>query len=296
MSILQSSHIQKIIYTLLAIVFGMVLSEKILWFFASFFVLTLGIIHGANDLFLFSKTQLRPKKHSFFISFFAYLSFVLAMAVALFQIPQWALFIFVAASSFHFGEQQWHLTHYPKAASLQIFYVAYGLLLFSLLFFTHTAQTTSIVADIISVQIPHSVYLSLLMFSLTATLLFLGVNIKQLKSQLLFQFIAFILFVVLFTQTSLLWSFAVYFVLWHSIPSLQEQANLLYPKATKPVLSFFRSALPYWLFSLAGLGFAFYLFQDDFTSLLSLFFGFLAAITIPHVIIIFWMHQEKGIP
>jgi hypothetical protein len=44
---------------------------------------------------------------------------------------------------------------------------------------------------------------------------------------------------------------------------------------------------------MTGLAVASTFFRENTASLLALFFGFLAAITIPHVGVIFWMHQKN---
>ncbi|NCG04695.1 MAG: beta-carotene 15,15'-dioxygenase, Brp/Blh family [Bacteroidetes bacterium] len=284
---------QKIGITLICTLLGLVLPTSFLWVLAAINVLIIGIIHGANDLYIISKYSKTTKKRQFGYLFVSYVFFVSIMVLALYNVPQFALLLFVLASSFHFGEQQWHKNSIVKSAKLHLFYIVYGIFLFSLLFFTHQDQTLSIVQEISGLQIAPQILLYMLIGSAVATVFFVTLNINQLKSQFLFQFLALIVLVLLFTQTSLLWSFSVYFVLWHSIPSLKEQADVLYPDEAKPIYKYFRLALPYWILSLVGFGVAFIFFRENSASLLSLFFGFLAAITIPHVGVIFWMHQKN---
>ena len=284
---------QKIGITLICTLLGLVLPTSFLWVLAAINVLIIGIIHGANDLYIISKYSKTTKKSQFSYLFVSYVFFVSIMVLALYNVPQFALLLFVLASSFHFGEQQWHKNSIVKSAKLHLFYIVYGIFLFSLLFFTHQDQTLSIVQEISGLQIAPQILLYMLIGSAVATVFFVTLNINQLKSQFLFQFLALIVLVLLFTQTSLLWSFSVYFVLWHSIPSLKEQADVLYPDEAKPIYKYFRLALPYWILSLVGFGVALIFFRENSASLLSLFFGFLAAITIPHVGVIFWMHQKN---
>ena len=284
---------QKIGITLICTLLGLLLPVMFLWVLAAINVLIIGVIHGANDLYILSKYSKTTKKRQFSYLFFSYLFFVFVMVLALYSVPQYALLLFVLASSFHFGEQQWHKNSVIKSAKLHFFYVAYGIFLFSLLFFTHQDQTLFIIQEISGIPVAQSVLLQALVASCVLTVFFAFLNIKQIKAQLFFQFIALIVFVLLFSQTSLLWSFSVYFVLWHSTPSLKEQAVVLYPNETKPVYKYFKQALPYWILSLVGLAVVFVFFRDNTASLLSLFFGFLAAITIPHVGVIFWMHQKN---
>jgi Brp/Blh family beta-carotene 15,15'-monooxygenase len=288
-----NSEKYKILITLICMLLGVFVPTSILWVVAAINVLTIGVIHGANDLYILSKTIKSSPKRSFSSLFFIYTGFVLLMVIALFQFPQWAVLLFVMASAFHFGEQHWYQKSHFPSVKLHFFYAAYGLFIFALLFYTHLDQTTTVIFDITTVHVSFSFFLFLLIGAATLTLALLLLNLKQLSKQLFFQTLALFVLVLLFSQTSLLWSFSVYFVLWHSIPSLQEQALVLYPNKPKPIVHYIRLASPYWLLSLLGFAAALYFFSDDTQSLLALFFSFLAAITIPHVGVIFWMHQKN---
>ena len=293
MSKLSKYESQKIGITLICTLLGLTMPASFLWGIAAINVLTIGVIHGANDLYILSGFKKSPIKSQFGYLFFSYIFFVFIMVLALFHVPQLALLLFVLVSSFHFGEQQWHKNTFVNLSKLQLFYLAYGAFLFSLLFYTHQDQTLSIIQQISGLQIDPNAILYSLIASFLATIFFGVLNLGQLKPQLLFQLVALFALILLFTQTSLLWSFSVYFVLWHSIPSLKEQANVLYPNDLKPIRKYIKLALPYWFLSLIGFAIALYFFNDNTASMLALFFGFLAAITIPHVGVIFWMHQKN---
>lgn len=293
MSKLSKYESQKIGITLICTLLGLTMPASFLWGIAAINVLTIGVIHGANDLYILSGFKKSPIKSQFGYLFFSYIFFVFIMVLALFHVPQLALLLFVLVSSFHFGEQQWHKNTFVNLSKLHLFYLAYGAFLFSLLFYTHQDQTLSIIQQISGLQIDPNAILYSLIASFLATIFFGVLNLGQLKPQLLFQLVALFALILLFTQTSLLWSFSVYFVLWHSIPSLKEQANVLYPNDLKPIRKYIKLALPYWFLSLIGFAIALYFFNDNTASMLALFFGFLAAITIPHVGVIFWMHQKN---
>jgi Brp/Blh family beta-carotene 15,15'-monooxygenase len=166
------------------------------------------------------------------------------------------------------------------------------MLLFSLLFYLHEPETNSIIYEISQFKLPNYFLFWLLIVSAVLSAILLLINYQQLKSQFAFQSTALFSILILFTQTSLLWSFAVYFVFWHSFPSLKEQSYILYPNSLKPISKYTKTALPYWILSTVGLALAFYFFADHSFSLLSVFFAFIAAITIPHVVVIFFMHNK----
>jgi len=284
--------ITKILITLICTGLGAILDETFLSFFAAINVLTIGIIHGANDLYILSKLNKNPKKWHFTYLFIIYVISVFVMVFALYRFPLWSLMLFVIISSFHFGEQQWHQNTIVKSATLYFFYAVFGLLLFALLFFTHKTETENIIFEITQAQLPTYLFDRLLLFASSIFIIFSFINFKKLKPQLFIQAIGFLSLMLLFFQTSLLWSFSVYFVLWHSFPSLKEQADVLYKYQSNPICSYTKSALPYWVLSLIGLTAAILFIDNEIVSLTSLFFAFLAAITIPHVIAIFLMHKK----
>lgn len=293
MTYLKKNELKKLAITLTCTLLGVFLPKAFLWVLAAINVLTIGIIHGANDLYILSKHVKTLKNSPFYYLFLSYVFFVFIMILTLYRVPQLALLIFVLVSAFHFGEQQWHKSNSISLIKLHMFYIAYGALLFSLLFYTHQDQTLLIVQEISGIVLQASIFENFFLLSSIICFVFLILNLSQLKHQLVFQFLGLASLVLLFTQTSLLWSFSVYFVLWHSIPSLQEQALALYPNHHKPIFKFIRLALPYWVLSILGFSLLLFFFREHVSSLLSLFFGFLAAITIPHVVVIFWMHQKK---
>lgn len=284
--------IQKILITLICTVLGAVLPDTFLTFLAAINVLTIGIIHGANDLYIVSKIRKTTIKHHFGYLFVIYVLFVFVMVFALYRFPIWSLLLFVVISSFHFGEQQWYQKTIAKSARVHFFYAAFGFMLFALLFFTHKSQTANIIFEITQEQSPAYLFNRFLMFASGIFTVFLIINYKQIKPQLFIQAIGFLSLLLLFSQTSLLWSFSVYFVLWHSLPSLKEQATVLHSHGSTPIRSYVKSAIPYWLLSLIGLTAAILFVDNEIISLTSLFFAFLAAISIPHVIAIFLMHKK----
>ena len=132
--------ILKVLITLVCTGLGAVLPDDILNFFAAINVLTIGIIHGANDLYIISKIRKTTTKQHFGYLFVIYVLFVFIMVFSLYRFPIWSLLLFVVISSFHFGEQQWYQKTIAKSVKVHFFYAAFGFMLFALLFFTNKLQ------------------------------------------------------------------------------------------------------------------------------------------------------------
>ena len=128
-----------------------------------------------------------------------------------------------------------------------------------------------------------TIFLGLLTFSL-GSLVYLR---KTLRFNVVEQIFFVVVFFIVFNSASLLWAFAIYFILWHSLPSMIDQINFLYGRtSTKNVKKYFISSFPYWIISVIGMGLILFLFRESLNTSLAFFFSFLAAITFPHVLVI----------
>ena len=125
-------------------------------------------------------------------------------------------------------------------------------------------------------------------------LIFLGfLNLKYISNQIVIQLLLLILLLIIFYNVNLIMAFGIYFVFWHSIPSIQDQLMYLDGEVTlKTVLGYIKSSLVYWVLSLIGL-FLFYFYMDIQSEyFIPLFFSFLAAITFPHTVVIGMLKSE----
>ena len=82
-------------------------------------------------------------------------------------------------------------------------------------------------------------------FGLSMLMLFIEQSISF--RVFLVELLALVFLFVVFRYTSLLFSFALYFSLWHAVPSINDQIELLYPKSSGSGLtSYAKAALLYW--------------------------------------------------
>ncbi len=281
----------RVVATFFSLWLAVQFQESIENLFAYILILTFGILHGANDLKLIERSEATLTSSKSFVKTLAYyVLFVSVSAVFFFFIPTFALFLFILFSGYHFGEQHWN-TRIPTSSILgKIFFFVYGLFILSLLFYLHATTVTDIIENITALVLSESIYLYGVIgcgFLSLISLLFLTLNSENLKVFFFKELFYVGVFFVVFSTASLLWSFAIYFVLWHSIPSLADQINFLYGSLSqKNVKKYVTSSFPYWIISIIGLCLLLYLFNDDLESSLAFFFSFLAAITFPHVLVI----------
>lgn len=272
--------------------------ESIEYFMAFILILSFGILHGSNDLTLILKGNKRSKSSSNYLKVLLYyVLFVLASGLIFYVFPSLALFVFILFSGFHFGEQHLvsKITKVSRPASLLFF--TYGSFILFLLFLTNATVSIQIIKTIIGYTIPISVFEGGLVLSGISTFglgLFL-VWKKNLKINPVKELFFLGVFFVVFKTASLLWGFAIYFILWHSIPSLYDQIYYLHGSITKATFaSFVKDSFPYWLISVTGLLVLLFVFRNNLETSLAFFFSFLAAITFPHVLVITKLNKDQN--
>jgi beta-carotene 15,15'-dioxygenase len=256
-------------------------------------ILTFGILHGANDLLLIQQIDIKKKNISIIKLTFSYVQAVLVGAVLFYIFPLLALLLFIVVSAYHFGEQHWQniLKNFNKSIVVA-FHFTYGSFILLLLFAFHTTEVSSIIFEITSYNIVDKTIISLLKIMACLLLLLLTYfqwNSIELRKKIVTELFSILILAVLFFSSSLIWGFALYFVLWHSIPSIMDQTIFLHGGFNFTLfLRYCKSALVYWLVSLIGIGIL-YLFLKDEKIFNAIFFSFLAAITFPHALVIFKM-------
>ena len=266
--------------------------------FGFFLIFTFGILHGANDLLLIKNINLEKNSQSWVTILSYYIVIVLTGLLLFYLIPQMALLLFIIVSAYHFGEQQWQNLHqiFPKWL-LITFQFLYGFIVLLLLFIFHTIQVQNIILKIANLTVPLPYFLILLQIS---CLLFISLcayafyKAENIRNKLLLECFYLILFAIIFKSSSLIWGFAIYFVIWHSIPSIIDQIKFLNGTFS---ISFFikycKDAAIYWFMSIIGISLIYYVCKEEEQLFNALFFSFLAAITFPHAVVITSMFKDK---
>jgi Brp/Blh family beta-carotene 15,15'-monooxygenase len=260
-------------------------------------IFTFGILHGANDLLLIKNMNAKKQSNSWFKILGYYVMVVLIGVFLFYTIPQLALLLFILISAYHFGEQQWQdlLDTFPKWIQI-IFHFFYGFTILQLLFVFHSSEVQSIILNIANVNIPSPYFNLLLQYSVIA---FIGLSAylywksEKIRKKLLLEFFYLVLFAILFKSSSLIWGFAIYFVLWHSIPSIIDQIKFLNGSfSIKYFIAYCKTAWIYWLISIVGITLIYYICKEE-QLFNAFFFSFLAAITFPHAVVITNMFGTK---
>ena len=223
--------------------------------------------------------------------FLVYIATVLLFSLILYHFPMTALFFFVLFSCYHFGEQQWTHRFQSKINSPHFFYFVYGAFLFSMLFWSHAEQTQFIIKEMSGLHIAPISFQYMAYSSICFCVLYLLHKFSVAKTLIMDVLLQSILLILLFWTTNLIVSFGTYFIIWHSWPSLKDQTKALYNKPNA-YFAYLKDAFPFWIISVLGLSMFLIYYEQIGLNPLALFFAFLAAITFPHVLVVFGLHQK----
>ena len=257
-------------------------------------ILSVGLIHGANDLLIIKRNTSSDTNFSQFKSFIKYFGIVLAGLIFFYFFPSFALISFILVSIYHFGEQ--HIEAIPLDKNLKnsrryISIISHGILLFTIIFMNNT----KVVVDVFSsFNIVFLNYNFLIIILIITSILYASILIikKDLQPFLISEILFFGLFYFLSITSSLILCFSVYFIFFHSILSIKDQVKYIYgSNNSKSLKRYVKNSLPYFILALIFL-ILFYIYTDiDNNDLLPIIFTFLAAITFPHVLVIEKMYR-----
>ena len=260
-------------------------------------ILSVGIIHGANDLLIIKNVSGKTSKKSYIKSFILYI-FVVFLGIALFYtFPKLAIYLFVLISIFHFGEQYWESKGITKVQNqwfISVFtpYILHGLLVFNLIFLNNLMDVNIILEKFTINELSDNI-LNTSLFLISFLYLFSILWNSSTRIHFINEILFFGLFYIITKNSTLLFSFAFYFAFFHSILSMNDQIKFVYGKVNySNVKKYILFASPYFILALIFLYILYNNFNIYSDQFLPLFFSFLAAITFPHVFVIEKMYNK----
>ncbi|MGB5321454.1 Brp/Blh family beta-carotene 15,15'-dioxygenase [Lutimonas sp.] len=259
-------------------------------------ILTVGILHGSNDIeLLFGSFKLQKKQTFQVVSL--YILMILLTVGLFYFIPGITLAIFILFSAYHFGEQ--HFVKKVSSVSVikDLFFLSYGMIILSMLFVLNETEVIMIISQITGVSLTSFLFSTVLIVSVCLTLIF-GIKLfieNKLKISLIREVFLLLVFYIIFKFATVLWAFAIYFIVWHAYPSIMDQISVLKNNMkTFSLKQYMKTSFIYWLISVTGIGILFLLTSETPELFNALFFTFIAAISFPHIYVIRKMNSDQG--
>ncbi len=259
-------------------------------------ILSVGIIHGANDLLIIKNVSGKTSKKSYIKSFFLYI-FVVFLGILLFYtFPKLAIYLFVLISIFHFGEQYWESKGISKLRNwfLSVFipYILHGILVFNLIFLNNLTDVNFILEKFTINELSENILYNGMLLTSFFYLISILSN-SSIRIHFFNEILFFGLFYIISMNSTLLFSFAFYFAFFHSILSMNDQIKFVYGNVTyNNIKKYILFAFPYFILALIFLYILYKNFNIYSDQFLPIFFSFLAAITFPHVFVIEKMYNK----
>lgn len=259
--------------------------------YSSFFILLIGIPHGAIDHVLFFKKR-KISKLKFYVLYIGLIfAFLILWHVSVF----YSLIFFLFISAFHFGESQFpHINIHPIFKN--IFYFIWGISLLSTLMFYNIDELNSITLFFDDTVVLEQVYdlskVSILFYStnvFTFISMFIFIFMKKIDLDRFFSEI-FLLFLIhaTFYLFPFIIGFTLYFVALHSLKVLNDEYIFL--KKETPdfkIIDFIKLLAPYSVLSICFTALLLVLSYNNIIGysvpLLSIMI--ISVITLPHAIV-----------
>lgn len=255
-------------------------------------LIALGIPHGAADHLIFRSRYPGRLTGLRFLLFYVLL--IIIYAALWVWLPWLALLLFLGASVFHFGQSYYDpqpRLHGSRPWMLRLCWGAF-VLLFPI--FYHYGEARPIVESIVGreMELPPgwSLALPFILIAVNAYLVLTGRDRGgRLSPALRRQLLDLLLLSLLYCTTPLLQGFAVYFLLWHSVPALVEQWRYLSRhRLSGGFRDYVWQLVPLSLGAFVTLGLAYWWFSHRSGLVIDpgMFFILVSLITLPHAFLV----------
>ena len=265
-------------------------------YLAYIMILTVGILHGSNDIELLFGSFKFQKKQTFQVVGL-YILMVLLTVGLFYFIPGITLGIFILFSAYHFGEQHFVKKVSSKSLIKDLFFLSYGMIILTMLFNVNQTEVVLIISQITGMVLSPFIFSVGLIVSVCLTLVF-GINLytsQKIHTSLIREVFLLLVFYIIFKFATVLWAFAIYFIVWHAYPSIMDQIDVLKSNMkTFSLKQYMKTSFIYWLISVTGIGVLFLLTSEMPELFNALFFTFIAAISFPHIYVIRKMNSDQG--
>jgi beta-carotene 15,15'-dioxygenase len=266
-------------------------------------IILLGIPHGAADVLVGTDGNVSPHKSlsaPYFLAKYAGRLFIFWLIIYWF--PLTGIFLFVIFSAYHFGETDLHQFD-TKTLSGKLFVFSYGLVILCVIIMQHFTEVMPLL-DIVTNKTtmpglskaiqPYK----LLLLSISGLFFFFTAFIHLYHHSVNIRFegilVRFCFIIVILYYLPLMLGFTFYFIVWHSVLSMQMIFTYLQSEKSFAKAHIALQMIKYSLLAFAALsfvGYAGYQFSNRSAFIVYIFLG-LAVLTAPHMQVMYNMYNK----
>ena len=282
---------------LLALIFPQVLNYSFEFFLLIIF--SVGIPHGALDHIIHGETG-TPKKKNMKMFYLVYIGLIGLVGFFWFLFPTFSFILFLILSAYHFGQSQlYYIT--ARSPLNHLIYFCWGAFVLSTMIAMNYEQCLDIFASLEWLNVKSWMSIHYPRMVSVATGLLLGIAFFLLRSykhistgKIVWETALLLVLVLLSFHTEVVYTFTIYFGLWHSLRSLiMEYKSLKQVISNYTVQRFFHQILPYSLVAIFFL-ILIYSLGEIFTFGISpymLFIILISTLTVPHLIVMYNLYK-----
>ncbi|MCR9290235.1 MAG: Brp/Blh family beta-carotene 15,15'-dioxygenase [Bacteroidetes bacterium] len=294
------------VLTVFIIILGLTLPKEAVEDFIipfSLFFILMGIIHGASDFLVFQSIYNTENFNNQLLQFsIGYGLLTLSYLIIWYISPLLAFSFFILVSIYHFGEANWQYLKNVSASRKILTYFIWGIAVLGIPIILYFDDSQIIINEITQVKLSlTSNQKGIMIFVLCFANLVYITHLfdKEIISYSEFgrEIRNFLLLIGLFFSTPLLIGFSIYFVFWHSLPSMNHQIiSLSVLEDPNQRSKYVKQVVIITFISFAGLAGLYMVFEDtrDFGFNLGILFFFIAIITVPHSILMHLLYIYKN--
>lgn len=266
-------------------------------------VFIIGIPHGAIDHVMAAELyNLNQTLKDHLLFYASYLLVMVVVGALWIFYPVWGMIFFLVISIYHFGQADMEDFLSMKRPGNRLLHINRGLLIIGLIVFADTTVTYPIMADAMRISqaqfsafMPEPQIAIAMLAGIYITTSLFGIVTDRVKRTGTYILDSALLAAVLYITGPLI-GFGLYFALWHSAGHINEMRQFFESRGKSlSVGQFYIKALPFTLVSIFGLALLLGVnvtlnLENQF---LSLMFILISVLTLPHMLIVERMYEEK---
>lgn len=265
-------------------------------------VFLIGIPHGAIDHIMAAELYGLNQSLKDHLLFYGSYLFIMFLVAALWYIfPAGGMILFLAISIYHFGQADMEDFMIRKPFNW-FWHLSRGTFIIGLIIFSNPEVTYPIIAEAVRIDLtafysamPDAANSIIILITVYIASIIAGISLKRIdRAANLFLDSALIALLIMITGPLI--GFAVYFALWHSAGHVREMREFFSSRDKSLSLgNFYLKSAPFTIVSILGLallaGINNALGLDE--QFLTLMFILISVLTLPHMVIVHRMYEEK---